>query len=246
MTATDQNQNDELVVVPTTTIDLNQLVLSAVTKAVEGGAVAAAIDAGVQKTIEEIVGRATRSYSPFGEALEEAITATLQIQAGDLGLSGYNQMVLSVIRAKLDAIVDEQLREKFAADLEALLIPAPKEIHLSKLIRDFKVWAKNEVLTDSYCCTVKVERTEYKSHWVYLDPKSNKSNYNCRFRFLISGDGSIFSLSDQGQDMKNVILSKQLRGFPRDLFQMMAAGTKISIDEEEPSDRFGDDEYEED
>ncbi|MGF7178394.1 hypothetical protein [Azospirillum doebereinerae] len=214
-----------------TTIDLNRLTADAMTKAVKSGALQTAIERGVSKAIEEIAREAVGYGSPFRKALEEAVKSMLEFDPKDLGLSGYNAAVLAVIKAKLDAIVDEQLRERFSKDLDDLLAQPPNEIALSKLVADFKRWAIRDGLTDGDYCTVRIDRTtSHNSRWLRLDPKGGRSEYSCRFSLLITDDDSVFSISDSGQDLKNAVLSKRLYGFPRDLFRLMAAGAKIVID----------------
>lgn len=213
-----------------TTIDLTQITNDAIAKAVESGALKAAIERGVSKAVEDIARSATGYGSPLREALEDAVKGALQLQPGAMGLPSYNAAILDVIKSKLDAIMDEQLRERFSKDLDDLLVQAPKEITISKLVENFKRWAIEDHLADGEYCSVCIKRTEYGSHWVYLDPSRGKDNYTARFKFLINQDDEVFSFTDSGHDMKNAILSKCLRGFPRDLFRIMVAGTKVVID----------------
>lgn len=214
-----------------TTIDLTKLATDAVAKIAEGDAIQNAIEANIRKTLESVIRDATSEYSPFGKQLKEVVASTLQIDAGGLGLPGYNAAVLAVVKTKLDSIVDEQLRDQLSKHLDALLVNAPKEITLTKLVRDFKVWLRKERLHTGDRCNASIEKTEYGSYWVHLDPKSHQSSYSCQFTIGISGDGGrVFSFSDSGVDMQKAVLSKTIRGFPRDVFQMMAAGTKIVID----------------
>lgn len=213
-----------------TTIDLTQLTNDAVAKAIEDGALKAALDKGVTTAIKDIVDRATGYSSPFRKVLEETIREAMEFDPKAAGLTGYNAAILEIIKTKLDAIVDEQLRERFSKDMDDLLVKAPSEITLSKLVEGFKRWVVEDRQADNDYCTISAERTEYGSHWLRLDPKGGRSEWDCRFSFLISSDGVVYSFSDGGQDMKKALLTKGLTGFPRDLFRMMVAGTKVTID----------------
>ncbi|MBP2302552.1 hypothetical protein [Azospirillum picis] len=212
-----------------TTIDLTKLATDAVAKIAEGDTIQNAIETNIRKTLESVIRDATSEYSPFGKQLKEVVASTLQIDAGGLGLPGYNAAVLAIIKAKLENIVDEQLREQLSKHMDALLANAPKEISITKLVTDFKKWVREDRIEVSGNCTVIIENS-HGFHWVHLDAKSYQEKYRCRFQIGINSDGKVFSLNDSSRDMKNTIMSKSLYGFPRDLFQMMAAGTKVVID----------------
>ncbi len=216
---------------PNTTIDLAALVNVSLAKAISAGTLTNAIDAGVAKAIEKIADDVTGYNSPFRKQLSEAVQSVLGFAPEALGLTGYNLAITQVIKAKLDAILDDQLSNKFTKDLEELLVPAPAEIKISKLVEDFKRWAIRERATDGDRCTVRIERGSYgNSIWVHLDPKRQTGIHGCRFVILTGNGEGIYSLTDNGQDMKKAILSKSLYGFPRDLFQLLAAGTKFVFD----------------
>lgn len=214
-----------------TAIDISHLARDAVAKTVENGALQAAIDKGVQYTIERIVTNATGPYSDFAKAVEEAVKTALKLDPAAVGLPSYNQFVLSVIKARFDAIVNGDLRARLEADLDELLRDAPKRILLSELISNFKLWVVQSGLRTSDHCTIALETTTYGSRWLNLDPNGGVRRHSCRFAFLISSDGTVSTMLSGGQDMRNALLSRSCTGFPRDLFRMMAAGTVIIIDE---------------
>ncbi|WP_434619294.1 hypothetical protein [Azospirillum sp. B2RO_4] len=213
-----------------TTIDLTKLATDAVAKYVEDGSFQKMLEKGIKGALESVINDATGYGSPFRKEMADAVKGALHIRADALNLPAYNQTVIGIIRNRLDEVVNEQLRDKLQKDLDALLVDAPKEITLTKLVKDFKVWLRKEKFHSDSACTVIVEKTEYGSHWIKLDPKKYQQSYSCQFRIGIDSDGEVFSLSDSGVDMQKAVLSKTLIGFPRDLFQLMAAGTKIVID----------------
>lgn len=214
-----------------TAIDISALTLAAVAKTVESGALQAAIDEGVKKTVDRIVATATDRYSEFGQAVEAAVKNALKLDDAAVGLPSYNQFILSVIKARFDAIVNGELRAGLESGLDELLRDAPKEIRLSALIDGFKRWVVESGLSTSDRCTIELEATTYGSRWLKLDPKGRCDRYAARFAFLIGQDGKVHALSDGGQDMRNALLFRGYTGFPRDLFRLMAAGSVIVIDQ---------------
>jgi len=213
-----------------TTIDLTKLATDAVAKYVEDGTFQKMLDKGIKGALESVINDATGYGSPFRKEMADAVKGALRIDADAINLPAYNQVVLGIIKGRLDQVVNEDLRDKLQKDLDALLVDAPKEITVTKLVQDFKLWLRKERGHADSACTAKVEKSEYGSYWIRLDPKRYQQSYSCQFRIGIGSSGEVFSVSDDGIDMQKAVLSRTLHGFPRDLFQIMAAGTKIVID----------------
>jgi len=53
------------------------------------------------KTITSIVDDELRSLSPFGEEFTQQVRSALQVDFSKLGLPGYNDLVLALVRAKM-------------------------------------------------------------------------------------------------------------------------------------------------
>jgi hypothetical protein len=223
-----------------TTIDLTKLATDAVAKYVEDGTFQKMLDKGIKGALESVINDATGYSSPFRKEMAAAVQGALHIHADAINLPAYNQTVIGIIRNRLDQVVNEQLRDKLQKDLDTLLVDAPKEITLTKLVRDFKIWLRKERFHTGDYCNASIEKSEYGSYWIRLDPKSHQASYSCQFSIGVSADdGRVFSFSDSGIDMQKAVLSSTLRGFPRDVFQMMAAGTKIVIDTMDIDDSMG-------
>jgi hypothetical protein len=228
--------------------DFENAVAVATREAIASGLLKEIVGKTVRKSITGIVEEVLSSYSPFGKQLKESLAAELCIDPGKLGLAGYNQTVLAIIRQKLDHAINEVATKKLAADLEEMLgDAAPKEIRLSELVKQFKQWVAERAARapGEHSCTIILEPSEYSSRFLYLDPKKGSAKYACEFSMLIGKeDGAVSCCRIGGIDTKKDLFAGVLYGFPRTFFQMYAAGTKVLIDQEEFDCRLDRDEDE--
>lgn len=235
--------------------DLEQHVTDAVRKLVTDGKLAAMVESHVSKMLDSILADALRSYGDIGKQIQEAVKTAIAIDPAALGLHGYNQTVLAIVKQKLDAEIQRVGIEKLSKDMDELLgTNAPAAIKLSKLIEEFKEWAAHEHGTSDRC-TIIFEESCYVSRWLYLDKEHGKKTYECQFSMLIpdkDGAGGTCATTGatpsicriKGRDPKQTFVLGTLYGFEKTLFQMYAAGTKIIVDETEFYDgleREGDD-----
>jgi hypothetical protein len=213
---------------------LDRVVATAFSKIAESGAIEAAIEKQLTDTISSIIKEQMRSYSDFGKALEEQVKASLQVDFSTLKLPGYNDFILKIVRAQVDANVNNQVAAQVEAQMKDLLVSAPAEITLTKLVEDFI-----ECKPDGCSCdgsdqtTLHLDEQRHGSRWVRLDKNAHKSEYECEISFLVTVEtGKIGALRVGKREVDKTLFIGSIYGFERDLFQMYAAGTKLIIDAE--------------
>ena len=216
--------------------DITKAVSDAFDRIIASGAIEKAIEENLTKTINETIRDQLRTYSEFGKKLDEAIKAAMQVDFSHLGLAGYNDLILKIVRAQVDAGINTVLAQQVEEQMNALLMPAPAEIKLSKLVADFIEHSKSD-----YSCScdgptqisLHVDESSYGSRWVSMDKDEGKSQYQCSIRFGVhEEDGKIFALRIDGVEAGKTLFVGPIYNFERDLFQMYAAGTKLIIDAE--------------
>lgn len=223
--------------------DLEQAIVSAVRNLVESGRLTEKVAEHADKMLDDIVGDVLRSYSDLGKQIKEAVKKSLSIDPEELGLAGYNRVVLDTIRGRLQRAIHQVGVEKLQKDLDELLgTNAPETLKLSKLIEEFKEWAANWGATTGRC-TIILEETQYKSRWLRLDREARKDKYQCQFAILIGQDGHPSFTRIEHADPNKAIMLGKLDGFAQRLFQLRAAGTKLEIDQEDFDDSLARDDY---
>ena len=86
-------------------IDLNKIVNDALVEMEGEKFVEGVVKKRLQETITSIVDDIFRSYSDFGKNLKNHIEENLKIDFENLGIEGYNTLVLAVVKEQLDKIV---------------------------------------------------------------------------------------------------------------------------------------------
>lgn len=153
-----------------------------------------------------------------------------------LGLVGYNEIVLKIVKAKLDASVEVFGKAQIEKDLEELLKSPPAEIKLSDLVEQMKEAHKDD---ERYECTCIVDWGT-SDGWgrVYLDKNGDKRKNDCEHSLAFTKEGEIYSFSIDRCDPSKKMFFGPTYGFERSLFQMYAAKTKLIIDEDEVSRHY--------
>lgn len=213
--------------------ELKAAVAGAFDKAASDGLIQQAIEKHVSETVIAAIRDCLREYSDFGNQVKDAVKNAMKVDFDRLGLPGYNDLVLKLIRQTVEKHTDDQLKEQVEKQMTDLLAPAPATITLSQLVADF---IKRN--TNYYSChcdgpteiTLIVEDIQHGMRWISMDKADGKDKYECDVRFLWSeSDGHISALRfDRNEVSKTLFVG--LYGFERDLFQMHVSGTKLIID----------------
>jgi hypothetical protein len=211
--------------------ELESAIVAAFTKMAETGAIQAIIEKKIEKTVDEILGDALRSYSDFGKNLSEVIKGAMNVDLRQLGLVGYNDIVLKIVKAKLDHSMEVFGKAQIEKYLEELLKCPPAEIKLSELVEQLKEAHSDD---ERYECTCIVEWGK-SDGWgrVYLDKNGDKRKYDCEHSLSFTKEGEIYSFSIEGRDPSKKIFCGPFYGFERTLFQMYAAKTRLIVDEDD-------------
>jgi len=225
--------------------EMESAVVAAFTTMAESGALQKIIEEKVAKTVSDCVGNVLSSYSDFGKALSEHVKGALNVDFKELGLVGYNEIVLKIIKTKLTDSINTVGKQRIEKELSELLVDPPAEIKLSALVDQFKERLDREDRRSSRITCI-VDTSDLTglcpgyAH-VFIDKKSGTSKYSCQIQIDVTPTGEVYGLKIGGQDIKNTLFLGPHFGFERSLFQMYAAGTKIIVDDDEVNDYFGDD-----
>jgi hypothetical protein len=217
---------------------LQQAVNDAFGRVLSSGAVEAAIEKNIAETIQSIVRDQLRAYSPFAKALEEQVAKALQVDFSRVDLPSYGQLVLNIVRRLVEAETDKQLAKTIEPRLKELLVGAPEEVSLQQLVTQFIEHSANDFCNDHASSneriTLIVTPMEYGSRWVYMDARQGREKYSCDISFLISRDTQkISALRLDRREADKTLFIGPLYGFERTLFQMHAAGTRLTgLDED--------------
>jgi hypothetical protein len=220
--------------------ELQQAVANAFANVVAAGTIEKAIEEKLSKTITSIIDDELRSYSDFGKSLHEHVKASMAVDFSNLGLPGYNDLILKIVRRQVEAQVNATIAAQIEPQLTELLSPAPAEITLTQLIAEF---IKDR--SDYHGCscdspdqiTLIVEGSESVDgyHHIYLDEEEGKSKYSCAIQIATNKESEVYSLKIDDRDPKKALFVGPLYNFERRVFQMYAAGTKLIVDGNEDS-----------
>jgi hypothetical protein len=217
--------------------ELQQAVTNAFAAVVASGSIEAAIQKNLKETIDNSIREQLRSYSDFGKAIDEHVKAALRVDFSQLGLPGYNDLILKIVRRQVEAQVNATLAAQIEPQLTELLRPAPIEITLRDFVAEF---IKNRAdynagfRANPHEITLHVEGSDVTDgyHNIYMDEDPGCSKYSCRIQIATTKDHRVYSLKINEHDPKKALFVGPLFDFERRLFQMYASGTKLIVDDE--------------
>lgn len=224
-------------------MDLNKMVMDSLAKMESEGAVQKIVDSHVESTVNDIVKDVFGKWSGFSKQLKEHVQESLQINFKDLDLASYNHLILKAIKDKLDDEITNEGVNKIKSQIESLLSGTKREYKLSELVKELEKEIENLDDLDYDQCHEMTMHTDdsYSSYWVSLDARNDISEYDCKYRLLINGDGELCSVKVNNKesysrrninefDVKSILSG--LHGLEETLFKAYTSGAKIIIDED--------------
>lgn len=217
--------------------ELKTAVIASFDRLAQSGALEATLDESLKKCVTDAINNHLRSYSEFGQQVNEAVKAALQVDLRQLSLPSYGHLVLKIVEAQVEKQASDSIARHVQQQLSELLKPAPIEMKLSALVADFLAHCKRyHDLHPGDSITLLVEKAStYGSRWVRMDQEAGKEKHSCRVSFLVMDDGSIGALSLGGAKAESVFFAGRIYGFERSMFQLYTAGTKLIVDGDEDS-----------
>ena len=215
--------------------DMNTATQKAMQSLVESGKFEAIVAEQLETTVTKVIQNTLNSYSDFGKSLENSVIEGLNLDFSKLGIAGYNDTVLKIVKRKLDAAILAIGTKQIEEDMEELLSSEiPSEITLSKIVEEFIDYYDDDARDNGWQnCTAKVKK-EYGSTWVYLGSEPDQEDYRCDYRLYISdrnGVCNVMELQLDGRDIKEKLFIGGLHGFEKLLFQLYACKVKIIVDD---------------
>nr|WP_246174972.1 hypothetical protein [Pandoraea bronchicola] len=222
--------------------ELQNVVSTAFAKIVASGAIEKAIEKKLEETITSAIDNEIRGYSDFGRAISEGIKKSMHVDFDTLDIPGYNDLILKILRQKLEANMSNALTAGIDEQMTELLAPPPAEISLEDLVETFKrdEMGHGSALSDSITLIVEQDRdySTMQFTMVYLDRSAGMNKNACSYRIHLC-DGKVLSMSIDRKDAEKTLFIGPLYRFSRRLFQMYAAGTKLIVgDDHEDIDRY--------
>lgn len=102
-------------------------------KIADDGTIEAAIEKGARSALERVVDDLFGYHGQFTKQLKDMAKDALKLDPEDVDFASYNEQMLVAIKLKMGDMFAGQAHEKFLAEMDKVLEPAPKEITLQAL-----------------------------------------------------------------------------------------------------------------
>jgi hypothetical protein len=225
-------------------MDLNKMVMNSMAKMESEGKVQEIVYAKIEATVSNIVDEAFGRWSKFSKNLQKEVEEQIQINLQELDLPSYNHLVLSAIKEKLDDQFAAEGVARINESLDTLLAAAKPEYKLSELVKEMSEEVDTEDMDyeEYHEMTMHIDDSFSLAYIIAIDPESDKSEYDCKYRFWVSKEtGKIknIAIEDNRRGIKREVnefdaraIMRGMRGLEETLFKMYARGSKLIIDED--------------
>ncbi|MEG1870974.1 MAG: hypothetical protein RR192_03130 [Peptostreptococcaceae bacterium] len=212
-------------------IDLNKIVNDSLIKMEEGNFVENVVKERLEKTITEIVDDVFREWSDFGKNLKSHIETNLNVDLDNLGIEGYNTLVLAAVKEQLDKSITVQGIDKIKESTERMLSDIKDSYTLSEIIETLKEssFIDQSEYDEDDKISLAITKSGIFTH-IYMDIEEKNYEYRYDYKIDIDEEGKPYSIELKGNEIdKNKILGG-LYGLDELLFKIYAHGSKIVLD----------------
>lgn len=227
----------------TPTPDLTSFIVDAVKRHTDADAIRERVDTQVGIIIDDAIKQSFRSYGDIAKKLEAAVAVSLNV--GDrIELPEYGNMVLALLRAKMDAVTADLVQKRIDAEMTEILGLAPKELKLSAvvetMVKSVEEWEMQDRHGTYATCHVEPSDVSVGYFRIALDREADKGRFDCELQFQVGKDGSIFGLSVEKQDAKSRVRAGFMEPFMKMVFTAYCCGSTFIIDNQDPPTNIGD------
>lgn len=113
---------------------LQEIANQKIQEMIDSGAIQKSIEDGVSRAIDSAIATQFERYGTITKQIEKAIEGGLNIDINDLPFESYNAQMLVAVKQKLGNLFSGQAADKFLAEIDKTLAPAPKEIAINELV----------------------------------------------------------------------------------------------------------------
>lgn len=216
-------------------IDLNKIVNDTLVQMEEEKYVEKVVKSTLEKTIASLVDDVFRSYSDFGKNLKTHIEENLNINFKNLGIEGYNGLVLAAVQEQLDKAITIQGIDKIKESMNEILKDTKDEYTLTEIIKALKGESCKEEYEFDYDERIGliIEDAGGGYKHIYMDEEEKDRKYECDYQIHIDDEGKPYSINLKGSEIDTKKIMGGLYGLDRLLFKIYSSGAKIVLDQGE-------------
>ncbi|MEG1256645.1 hypothetical protein [Clostridium sp.] len=221
-------------------IDLNKIVNDTLVQMEEENYVEKVVKSTLEKTIASLVEDVFRSYSDFGKNLKTHIEENLNINFRNLGIEGYNGLVLAAVQEQLDKAITIQGIDKIKESMNDMLKDTKDEYTLTEIIEKLKGGCLKEEYEFDYDEKIEliIEDGGHGYKHIYMDEEEKDGKYECDYQISLDKEGKPYSIKLKGDEINTKKIMGGLYGLDKLLFKIYSSGAKIVLEQGENSEDY--------
>ncbi len=179
------------------------------------------VEAAVKRSIKSLF----ENYGELGKQIKEGMEKGLRFNTDNLDFLTYNQQMSVAVNNKLKNIFNQEVADKYMAEIDKVLEPAPKEVSIYEVIETIiGFWREDDDITNGYDthATIELEESSSGNYFIVLiSPNGDKHSGDSLHLFIHREDGIKIS--------HNMAFNPTCL-HPADsyIFRLFAGGTKIT------------------
>lgn len=220
--------------------NLTDLITAEVQRQTNSDTIKQLVEKKIGDIIASTVDSSLRSYGNVGKQIEKIVADSLEIH-GEIDVPAYGQMVMALLRNKMDETLSTHVNERLSAEINDILQIAPKEIKITDIVQQMiDGLDMSERYGTQITCIIEESSYSKDSYHIYLDTLEDVRKYNCSTQLFATNGGAIHSLKIDNKDASKTIIMGSLWGWEKSLFAAYCSGSKLIMDDLDPSTAIGD------
>ena len=224
-------------------INIESTITAALESALAPDRIREQIEKQIAGTVDAAIKDAFREFSDFGKTVKEAVAGVVPHDLSLEGAANWNHAINQIIRERLSAVNNERIAQAINPMLDKLLVQPPKELKVSELVRKAaEMWGDSWKRDGSDRPSVEIEHSEgvmMDFYRIKMDPRQTRESYRSwPVDIAVTGEGNVYGLRIDGQDMKNTKFAGRFYDFEAYIFALYTGGTKLVLDTEDFDDIY--------
>lgn len=220
--------------------NLTEFIVAEVQRQTSEDSIKQLVEKKIGSIIADAVEHSMRSYGNVGEQIKNAVAASLDIN-GKLDVPAYGHMVMGLLRSKMDETLSSLVNERLSVELDEILQIAPKELKFSAIVKQvLDSLDAHDGYGRSITCIIEKSYLVDGYYHIYLDTDEDVRKSECEASIAICSEGKIYSLTIDRKDASKTIIMGSIYGWKKTLFAAYCSGSKIIMDDLDPSTTIGD------
>lgn len=219
-------------------IDIQGMLADAMNNALSPEKLQPIIQSNIERALKDCIEDQLGYRAPFRELLKTKMAEVMPTDIEGLGM--FSDLVMKVIREKLNSSQNDFIAQAIQPQLESLLRPLPATMKVSQLANQLLEYFSEAYEREGGQPTFIIDDdSNVDGYWrFYADPRESSSKYSCKIQMAFNKEGECYSMKLDEREPSKCLLIGQGYGADALALNIYTGKVKIQMDSNDFSDLY--------